>query len=304
MAPLPKPSAAGGGGERGGFFPDPRANGSDPILVPRHAELVGDPAGARFGARGTLEAAAGLLFFAFFLYAWRWCRHALAFEIPTTLPLSSREAAQAKRKQAREAGRKRKDSGLREVEMVAAADLLGPMPTLRGIADDTPCVLNQRQTRRLRRALPASLSLCDWNLLYAASRDGYSLETFYERAVGKGPTLLILADDRGHLLGGFSSTSWERPTGTGRFTGTGESFVFTVAPKFATYAWTGKNSEFVLSRADMIAFGGGGNFALTLDARLEFGSSDASETYGNPPLASGTRFKATNCELWSFETAW
>ena len=148
MAPLPKSSAAGGGGERGGFFPDPRANGSDPILVPRHAELVGDPAGARFGARGTLEAAAGLLFFAFFLYAWRWCRHALAFEIPTTLPLSSREAAQAKRKQAREAGRKRKDSGLREVEMVAAADLLGPMPTLRGIADDTPCVLNQRQTRQ------------------------------------------------------------------------------------------------------------------------------------------------------------
>ena len=303
MAPL-SPKSATGGSNRGGLFPDLRYNGSGPILVPQHAELVGDPTAARFGARSTLEAAVGLLFFAFFLYAWRWCKHALAFEVPTALPISTAEAAQAKRKQAREAGRKRKDSGLREVEMVTAADSLGPMPTLRGIADDTPCVLNQHQTRRLRSALPTSLSLCDWNLLYAASRDGYSLETFYERAVGKGPTLLIVADDRGHLLGGFSSASWERPTGNGRFTGTGESFVFTVSPKFATYAWTGKNSEFVLSRADMIAFGGGGNFALTLDARLELGSSDASETYGNPCLASGTRFKATNCELWSFKTAW
>ena len=74
---------------------------------------------------------------------------------------------------------------------------------------------------------------------------------------------------------------------TGRFTGTGESFVFTVAPRVATYAWTGKNSEFVLSRADMIAFGMRRNFALTLDARLEFGSSDASETYGIPRWRAG-----------------
>jgi len=42
-----------------------------------------------------------------------------------------------------------------------------------------------------------------------------------------------------------------------KFTGTGESFLFTTSPKFAVYKWSSLNEQFMMCEPDFIALGGG-----------------------------------------------
>ena len=191
--------------------------------------------------------------------------------------------------------RKRKDSTVASIEMIS-------YPVLRGLSSSDGTILQKLQTKKLQNVLPLSLQMLDWSLAYASNRDGYNLDTFYRLAEDQGPTLLVVTDSSGHVFGGFNSVSWERPKRkNGHTYGTGESFVFTVLPTFKHYPWSGSNSEFILSRQDCIGFGGGGKFALTLDERFQRGSSDTSETYLNPCLASGTMFDVVAVELWKFD---
>ena len=214
--------------------------------------------------------------------------------------------------------RKRHDSNanIGSVEMVR-------IPILRGIDDTDPCMLQRRQISRLCALLPPATQLCEWVLLYASARDGYSLETFYQLCEQQGPTILIVSDTSGVLFGAYHSTSWRRPTGADEYYGTGECFVFRESKAggngaarsdsvhtavdnsvWQKYGWTGNTDEFVFSGHDIIGFGGGGKFALTLDSNFRQGSSEASPTFGNPSLASSTMFTVASVEVWSFQTSW
>ena len=190
--------------------------------------------------------------------------------------------------------RKRTDSEFQHIELTR-------YPTLRNV-DNNGIILQKNQTLELQKVLPLHLQMLDWSLLYASNRDGYNLETFHRLAENEGPTLLVVADTAGHVFGGFNSVSWERPKSkAGHIFGTGESFVFTVLPEFRHYPWTGLNSEFVMTKHDCIAFGGGGNFALTLDERFQRGSSDVSETFHNNILGNAAVFDIVSVELWKFD---
>jgi hypothetical protein len=190
--------------------------------------------------------------------------------------------------------RKRTGSNAKTVEMMT-------FPTLRGLTLHDSTILQKMHTKELQKVLPLSLQMLDWSLAYASNRDGYNLETFYRLAEDQGPTLLVVTDSAGHVFGGFNSVSWERPKRkTGHTYGTGESFVFTVLPEFQHFQWSGANSEFIMSKHDCLAFGGGGKFALTLDERFQRGSSDKSDTYRNVCLASATMFDIVAVELWKF----
>lgn len=215
--------------------------------------------------------------------------------------------------------RKRHDSNASvncDIEMIR-------MPSLRGIDDTEPCMLQRRQISHLCKLLPSTTQLCDWRLLYTSSRDGYSLETFYRLCERRGPTLMIVSDTCGALFGGYNSMSWRRPTGGDDYFGTGECFVFReYGPSSANsarennddatlqdniwskYGWTGVTDEFVLAGHKVIAFGGGGKFAFSLGSNFREGSSDQSPTYENACLASSTMFTVAAVEVWSFETSW
>lgn len=174
-------------------------------------------------------------------------------------------------------------------------------PTLRNCNNDG-VLLSKASLKLLQNTLPLHLQLSDWSLLYASNRDGYNLETFLRLAEDEGPTILVVADTAGHVFGGFNSISWERPKSkAGHYFGTGESYVFTVLPAFKHYPWTGLNSEFVMTKSNCIAFGGGGKFAFTLDEKFQRGSSDASQTYNNQCLANSYTYDVVSVELWKFE---
>jgi hypothetical protein len=86
----------------------------------------------------------------------------------------------------------------------------------------------------LAAALPARYQARDWSLLYSTSRHGISLQTLYRRAAGNSPSVLLVRDVGGYVFGAFCAEAW-RPSA--RFFGTGETFVFQLAPHKVMFPW-------------------------------------------------------------------
>ncbi|XP_060180041.1 uncharacterized protein LOC132609872 isoform X2 [Lycium barbarum] len=126
-------------------------------------------------------------------------------------------------------------------------------------------------------ALPNIVKGCQWILLYSTARHGISLRTLIRKSADiSGPCLL----------------------------GTNQTFVFTTLygePRL--FRPTGANRYFHLCLNDILALGGGGNFALSLDGELLSGSSGPCETFGNSFLAHDQEFELKNVELWGFAHA-
>ena len=59
-----------------------------------------------------------------------------------------------------------------------------------------------------------------------------------------------------------------------------------------------KNDYFMYSTSDGIGTGGGGHFAIWLDAEFLHGSSGTCATFGSPCLAYKEEFKVAAVELW------
>uniref|UniRef100_A0A3P9AZH4 Nuclear receptor coactivator 7 n=1 Tax=Maylandia zebra TaxID=106582 RepID=A0A3P9AZH4_9CICH len=83
--------------------------------------------------------------------------------------------------------------------------------------------------------------------------------------------------------------------------GTGETFLFSFNPDFQVYKWSGVNSYFVSGNWDSLQLGGGGGFALWLDADLYRGSSFSSPTFHNAPLSTNKDFIVQDLEVWTVQ---
>ncbi|KAG2435847.1 hypothetical protein HXX76_007042 [Chlamydomonas incerta] len=104
------------------------------------------------------------------------------------------------------------------------------------VLSEPSAIMSMDDVRALAGAVPARLAQSKWQLLYGSSRDGISLRTLYRKAAGRAPTLLIVreAGGMGHIFGTFAAEAWKPGP---RFYGTGETFVFTLQPQRAKYAW-------------------------------------------------------------------
>ena len=158
-------------------------------------------------------------------------------------------------------------------------------------------MISHEQVCAVCRALPPRLTLCD-RMLYSTEQHGCSLRTCYRQLEGRhGPNLVLVLDDGGRLFGAFASEALRCER---HYFGTGETFLFSLAPSFAAYRWTRQNSHYVLGGHDSLAFGGGGAFGLYLDASFERGSSARCDTFGNEPLGSSPEFGVVKVEVWGF----
>eukprot|EP00301_Raphidiophrys_heterophryoidea_P006249 c12537_g2_i2.p1 GENE.c12537_g2_i2~~c12537_g2_i2.p1 ORF type:complete len:408 (-),score=76.57 c12537_g2_i2:210-1433(-) len=169
-----------------------------------------------------------------------------------------------------------------------------PVPVL----DFESEILSQSQVQMLVGTLPISFQFSDWFLLYSLQRHGVSLGTFFRNTAAKGPSLVIIQDQNGHIFGGYASESWEiKP----KYYGTGESYLFQIHPHFHIFSWSKKNEYFMLSSYDAICMGGGGHYGFSLDKELLQGSSDRCDTFDSPCLASGPEFQCMKLEVWGFQ---
>ncbi|KAL8262822.1 hypothetical protein R6Q59_024171 [Mikania micrantha] len=150
-------------------------------------------------------------------------------------------------------------------------------------------------------SLPNIVKGCRWVLLYSTLRHGISLRTLIRKSSDlSGPCLLITGDTQGAVFGGLLNGPLI-PTPKRKYQGTYETFVFTTlygAPRL--FRPTGANRYFYMCLNDLLALGGGGDFALRLDEDLLTGTSGRCDTFGSQCLAHDESFAVKNVELWGF----
>uniref|UniRef100_A0A175YQ23 TLDc domain-containing protein n=1 Tax=Daucus carota subsp. sativus TaxID=79200 RepID=A0A175YQ23_DAUCS len=159
----------------------------------------------------------------------------------------------------------------------------------------------------LQLALPNIVKGCEWG---STVKHGISLRTLIRKSGDlPGPCLLITGDMQGAIFGGLFESPLA-PTAKQKYQGTNQTFVFTTidgGPRL--FRPKGANRYFYLCLNDLLAFGGGGNFALRLDgdllnfnfvARRLSGTSGPCDTFENQCLAHNQEFELKNVELWGF----
>ncbi|XP_039000046.1 oxidation resistance protein 1-like [Hibiscus syriacus] len=152
--------------------------------------------------------------------------------------------------------------------------------------------------------LPNIVKGCQWMLLYSTLKHGISLRTLIRKSAElPGPSLLITGDLKGAVFGAMLECPL-KPTPKRKYQGTHQTFVFTtIYGEPILFRPTGANRYYYICLNDLLALGGGSNFALCLDADLLSGSSGPCETFGNLCLAHDWDFELNNVELWGFKHA-
>lgn len=159
-------------------------------------------------------------------------------------------------------------------------------------------LVSKASFRKLARVIPERFfSTSELTRVYSTTTDGYALSSVYRALEGSQACLLVISDMQDHIFGAFVGSPLQKSS---VWIGNGLSFVFQLKPIFKVYRWTQDNSFFVVPRSGYLAVGGGSNHALLIDHTLRYGTSDTSETFGNPPLAFSKRFTLSNMEVWAF----
>ncbi|CAG9463329.1 unnamed protein product [Pedinophyceae sp. YPF-701] len=174
---------------------------------------------------------------------------------------------------------------------------LAPGPFLPEVVGSSR-ILGEAQIRSLTAALPLRVRQRRWVLQYTSARHGTSLATLY-RQCSAAHSVLVVRDSGGYVFGTYATEPWKVSP---RYYGTGECFVFQLAPHAVAFRWRQgdptRNSFFQFSSPESLAVGGGSHFALWLDSDLQHGHSGVCQTFGSTCLSSAEDFKAVQVEVW------
>eukprot|EP00005_Dracoamoeba_jomungandri_P006618 CAMPEP_0174278154 /NCGR_PEP_ID=MMETSP0439-20130205/61318_1 /TAXON_ID=0 /ORGANISM="Stereomyxa ramosa, Strain Chinc5" /LENGTH=502 /DNA_ID=CAMNT_0015370533 /DNA_START=972 /DNA_END=2477 /DNA_ORIENTATION=- len=143
--------------------------------------------------------------------------------------------------------------------------------------------------------MPPKYSCCRWKLLYSTMKHGISISTLFNNVASDTPTLIVVEDSNRYVFGGFMTGKWSIKN---TFTGTGESFLYKLSPKFDVYKWSTLNHQIQTSTHKSMMMGGGQSVGLMLDADLEYGQSQMCDTFLNSCLASEEYFNIVVVEVW------
>ncbi|XP_011483365.1 TLD domain-containing protein 2-like isoform X1 [Oryzias latipes] len=168
------------------------------------------------------------------------------------------------------------------------------------VLSDQSLLLEDHHLKTLVTHLPPRTQGYRWNLVYSTAIHGSSLKTLYRNMAGlDSPVLLVIKDMHKKVFGAFSSD----PFRISKYCyGTGETFLFTFSPDFQQYKWSGENSYFVSGDLGSLQIGGGGGgFALWLDADLYHGASFSSSTFHNATLSTHEDFIVQDAEVWTVQ---
>eukprot|EP01105_Mastigella_eilhardi_P020556 TRINITY_DN4901_c0_g2_i6.p1 TRINITY_DN4901_c0_g2~~TRINITY_DN4901_c0_g2_i6.p1 ORF type:complete len:194 (+),score=44.52 TRINITY_DN4901_c0_g2_i6:48-584(+) len=123
---------------------------------------------------------------------------------------------------------------------------------------EAPCnpsrILTQDQFNLLWQWLPARFMVNEPRLVYATVEDGCSLKRLYDTCEGCSPLVLVVKSAEKNLFGVYISEPLEL---RGRFYGSGEDFLFTIAPSAVKYGWSRQNRYYMLVERTQLACGSG-----------------------------------------------
>jgi len=191
-------------------------------------------------------------------------------------------------------------------------------------------VLSPADIVYLAQSLPTACTK-KWKLLFSSEVHGLSFSRLLKQVVGKGPSLVVIKDEKGQVFGGYAAEAWKkRPT----FFGDGSTlkrdkdvedfgfgpihrgaedeyhpspFLFSLYPRRRVYRPTGANSNYQWLQAGTeslpngIGMGGQeGFFGLFVSEKFDACySRGVSSTFGNPSLVGADPlFAPRMIEVW------
>ncbi|XP_040565907.1 GTPase-activating protein skywalker isoform X1 [Lepeophtheirus salmonis] len=180
----------------------------------------------------------------------------------------------------------------------------------------TSSLLTTESIRFIWKWLPPRIALCpNIYLAYSSDEHGVSISTFYSRIEEYEQTILVVKTTDQEVFGAYCSSSWKernRNDDRGnrqRYFGTGETFLFVLAPKMKHYSWVGPGNGinkvedhtrelYMSGTSENICVGGGKGSALFIDNTLSLGSSEKCVTFNNDPLSSKRDFQISLIEVY------
>ncbi|KAJ3242954.1 hypothetical protein HDU78_001024 [Chytriomyces hyalinus] len=187
--------------------------------------------------------------------------------------------------------------------------------------------------------IPPKMRMADLELVFTTRDHGHSISTLFNRTMARKPLMLIV-ETQTSVFGAFLSEPWpEDDSGRGMYYGTGETFLFTLAPFAKLYPWVGRvdddnqdqdnldqyepeeqevanaalaakkdylryqASMFIMARRNEITVGGGGGEeGLWLNEDLSYGRTGPCLTFENSPLTGNQQkqFDCLNVECFAF----
>eukprot|EP00188_Purpureofilum_apyrenoidigerum_P004228 Plantae.Rhodophyta-Purpureofilum_apyrenoidigerum.ctg4669.p1 GENE.Plantae.Rhodophyta-Purpureofilum_apyrenoidigerum.ctg4669~~Plantae.Rhodophyta-Purpureofilum_apyrenoidigerum.ctg4669.p1 ORF type:complete len:264 (-),score=34.90 Plantae.Rhodophyta-Purpureofilum_apyrenoidigerum.ctg4669:316-1107(-) len=159
-------------------------------------------------------------------------------------------------------------------------------------------VRSKEEWDQLAWELPRRFQVANPQLKFDSEVDGVSISTFCARLKGCMTNLVFIEDAHHKRFGAFCTGDWSQASEK-NIVGTGECFVFSLAPKIVSYKWTQKNRSYQIRGSNYIAVGSGSTgHAIYLDDELRIGKSYPCETFDNPSLSSSERFECLRIEAW------
>ncbi|KAF1772702.1 TLDc domain [Phytophthora cactorum] len=138
--------------------------------------------------------------------------------------------------------------------------------------------LTEKHMQFLWKNLPNYLTCNQMELIYSTRVHGWSFLSFFDRLQNKGPTILVVQDEKRTSL----------------------AFVFSLSSQMNAYMWSGIDSSFMYTQRDAI-FVGGGNKGIALCLQLDDrrGFTHACTTFDSPPLVDYQSFRCETVEVWA-----
>eukprot|EP01105_Mastigella_eilhardi_P012712 TRINITY_DN2903_c0_g1_i8.p1 TRINITY_DN2903_c0_g1~~TRINITY_DN2903_c0_g1_i8.p1 ORF type:complete len:393 (-),score=59.12 TRINITY_DN2903_c0_g1_i8:107-1285(-) len=135
-------------------------------------------------------------------------------------------------------------------------------------------LLTHEQFNQLWRWLPTRCIIMEPVRLYATVADGFSLGRLYSYCAEWSPLLVIVKSAEKNLFGLFLADPLQ--VRAGRFSGNGETFLFTLSPNATKYGWTQLNRYYTLVEPTQLACGGGctaghSGYGFSIDDELHYG---------------------------------
>lgn len=193
--------------------------------------------------------------------------------------------------------RKAKKSALADCDRIDRQQLVfkRPLPKL----TIPSAFLENEELIALWSWIPSRLRDLDLDMVFSTDKHGFSLQTLYHKCEEYDKLIMVIETADEQILGAFLTS----PLVNRRrhFIGTGETFIFTLAPACKTYCWTPSSgsTSFILATDDLMAFGAGSSgFGLLIDAGLTTIESSPTGTFGNPALLQPTTI--LGIEVYSF----
>ena len=103
----------------------------------------------------------------------------------------------------------------------------------------------------------------DMELIYRATRDGTTCQSFHSKCDNQGPTIVLFKNEKGYIYGGYAAISW---TSNGGWNNTPDSFIFTLTNIHNTEPtkFPRNNNQYGISHSGSLGpwFGNGGNIGF------------------------------------------